>query len=494
MEVSLGLLFALLLLLSQEDLCKGLRRHDFPSNFVFGAGTSAFQYEGAPAEDGRTPSIMDHMPGFQPEKSMAIVAADGYHKYKEDVKLMSDTGLEAYKFSISWSRLLPSGRGTVNDKGIKYYNNVLDELARQGIPAYVTLNHLDLPQALQDEYGGWLSPKIVEDFKAFADVCFEEFGQKVSHWTTMDEPNINGFSGVLPYYRCYEFGNSICKDVNPTNVEYVFIHNMLIAHSEVVKLYKTKYQNQSGWIGLNVYTFWCQPFSNSSADVEATQRVNSFMFGWILNPIVNGDYPELMKKIAGTRLPSFTKSESEVLKGSFDFIGLNYYTAVYISDNSSSSKVSVHGFREDVAAIIRVDKAGLPTEDPFLPIHVPSDFSGLHKMLRCVKEKYGNHPIYIQENGFATGPGNALNDTARVVYLKGYIGSMLEAIRNGVDVRGYFVWSFVDVFEFLGGYTYGFGLYHVDFNDLDRRRTPKFSARWYSRFLKGGRILRVVFC
>ncbi|KAG0502634.1 hypothetical protein HPP92_002706 [Vanilla planifolia] len=372
---------------------------------------------------------------------MAIVAADGYHKYKEDVKLMSDTGLEAYRFSISWSRLLPSGRGTANDKGIKYYNNVLDELARQGIPAHVTLNHLDLPQALQDEYGGWQSPKIVEDFKAFADVCFEEFGHKVSHWTTMDEPNINGFAGVLPYYRCYEFGNSSCKDVNPTNVEYVVIHNMLIAHSEVFKLYKTKYQNQSGWIGLNVYTFWCQPFSNSSVDVQATQRVNSFMFGWILNPIVNGDYPELMKKIAGARLPSFTKSESEVLKGSFDFIGLNYYTAVYISDNSSSSKVPVHGFREDMAAITR---------------------------------------------GFASGPGNALNDTARVAYLKGYIGSMLEAISNGVDVRGYFVWSFVDVFEFLGGYTYGFGLYHVDFNDQDRRRTPKFSARWYSRFLKGG--------
>ncbi|KAG0498425.1 hypothetical protein HPP92_003116 [Vanilla planifolia] len=460
MEVSLGLLFALLLLLSQEDLCKGLRRHDFPSNFVFGAGTSAFQYEG----------LQLRMGGRQ-----------------EDVKLMSDTGLEAYRFSISWSRLFyhVAGRGTANDKGIKYYNNVLDELARQGIPAHVTLNHLDLPKHFKMSMVDGRAPRL-EDFKAFADVCFEEFGHKVSHWTTMDEPNINGFAGVLPYYRCYEFGNSSCKDVNPTNVEYVVIHNMLIAHSEVFKLYKTKYQNQSGWIGLNVYTFWCQPFSNSSVDVQATQRVNSFMFGWILNPIVNGDYPELMKKIAGARLPSFTKSESEVLKGSFDFIGLNYYTAVYISDNSSSSKVPVHGFREDMAAITRVDKAGLPTEGPFTPIHVPSDFSGLHKMLRCVKEKYGNHPIYVQENGFASGPGNALNDTARVAYLKGYIGSMLEAISNGVDVRGYFVWSFVDVFEFLGGYTYGFGLYHVDFNDQDRRRTPKFSARWYSRFLKGG--------
>ncbi|XP_020585637.1 beta-glucosidase 22-like isoform X2 [Phalaenopsis equestris] len=425
-------------------------------------------------------------PSMEPDNSTAL-SADGYHKYKEDIKVMSDTGLEAYRFSISWSRLLPYGRGTVNEKGVQYYNSVLEELAKRGIPAHVTLNHLDIPQVLQDEYGGWLSPKIVKDFKEFADVCFREFGSKVSHWTTITEPNIIGLTGdFVPHSWCSpKFETINCYADSSADWIYIKVHNMLIAHSEAVRLYRTKYQRyQGGWIGLNIYSFWCQPFSNSSADLEATLRVKSFMFDWVLSPVTIGDYPELMKSIASTRLPSFTNSQSEVLKGSFDFMAINYYASGYISDNSNSSKAGASGFQADMAAIMRVNKNDPPTMGPFLPTRVPEDFSGLEKMLHYLKEKYGNPPIYIHENGFAAGLENVLNDTARIAYLEGYIGSTLEASRSGVQVRGYFVWSFLDVYEFLGGYKKGFGLYHVDFDDEKRHRTPKLSAHWYSSFLK----------
>ncbi|KAK8928634.1 Beta-glucosidase 22 [Platanthera zijinensis] len=216
-----------------------------------------------------------------------------------------------------------------------------------------------------------------------------------------------------------------------------------------------------------------------------------------------------MKKIAGPRLPLFTKSQSEALMSSFDFLGMNYYTSVYVSDNSNRSREGISSFQADMAADMRgffslllefaqivafltlkitsyspsVEKNDSPAHHPFLPVRVPKDFSGLQKLMQHLK-KYGNFPIYIHENGFAMGADSALNDSSRIEYLNGYIGSTLDAIRNGADVKGYFVWSFLDVFEFFGGYKKGFGLYHVDFDDKNRPRTPKLSALWYSDFLK----------
>ncbi|KAK8959945.1 Beta-glucosidase 22 [Platanthera guangdongensis] len=190
-----------------------------------------------------------------------------------------------------------------------------------------------------------------------------------------------------------------------------------------------------------------------------------------------------MKKIAGPRLPLFTKSQSEALMASFDFLGMNYYTSVYASDNSNRSREGISSFQVDMAADMRVEKNDSPAHHPFLPVHVPKDFSGLQKLMQHLK-KYGNFPIYIHENGFAMEADSALNDSSRIEYLNGYIGSTLDAIRNGADVKGYFVWSFLDVFEFFGGYKKGFGLYHVDFDDKNRPRTPKLSALWYSDFLK----------
>ncbi|URD81685.1 Phytochrome A-associated F-box [Musa troglodytarum] len=398
----------LLLILSSLEEGSGLltepsfSRADFPLDFVFGAGTSSYQVEGAVSEDGRKPSIWDTFThaGRMLDKSTGDVASDGYHKYKEDVKLMAETGLDSYRFSISWSRLIPNGRGAVNPKGLQFYNNLIDELVKYGIQPHVSLYHLDHPQALEDDYSGWLSPKMVDDFTAFADVCFKNFGDRVPRWTTIVQPNIMSMGaydmGTLPPNRCsYPFGIINCTVGNSTTEPYIVVHNVLLAHASIVKLYKSKYQaKQNGWIGINVYTFQYYPLTNSSADIEATQRILEFYVGWILNPLVFGDYPEVMKKIVGSRLPSFTKSQSEQIKGLFDFIGVNHYASVYVKDNINASEMGLRDFIMDSLALMA---------------------------------SYG---IGRRES--------SLNDTDRINYLNGFIGSTLDAIRRE-EIGGYLI-------------------------------------------------------
>eukprot|EP00262_Sarcandra_glabra_P013079 TRINITY_DN353_c0_g1_i5.p1 TRINITY_DN353_c0_g1~~TRINITY_DN353_c0_g1_i5.p1 ORF type:complete len:392 (-),score=45.56 TRINITY_DN353_c0_g1_i5:184-1359(-) len=334
------------LILSVAD---GISRHDFPPGFVFGAGSSAYQVEGAAAEDGRKPSVWDTYThaGKLVDKSTGDIAADQYHKYKEDVKLMKELGLDAYRFSISWSRLIPDGRGAVNPKGLQYYNNLINELVSHGIEAHVTLCHFDYPQALEDEYGGLLSPRIIEDFTAYADVCFKEFGDRVRYWSTFNEANIatvlSHDVGLFPPCRCsYPFGFNCSKGNSSTEV-YITAHNILLSHSAAAHLYREKYQEkQRGYIGMTLLAFWFEPLTDSSQDIAATQRVLDFQLGWFLDPLVYGNYPATMRKIIGSRLPSFTEDESKQLKGSLDFIGLNHYTVFYVQglvnvfDNSES--------------------------------------------------------------------------------------------------------------------------------------------------------------
>ncbi|KAF5180341.1 Beta-glucosidase [Thalictrum thalictroides] len=467
-------------------------RDDFPSNFVFGAGSSAYQIEGAVAEDGRTPSIWDKFThdGYMPDHSTADIASDGYHKYKEDVKIMSDIGLEAYRFSISWSRLIPYGRGAINPKGLEYYNSLINELVTHGIEPHVTLYHLDHPQILEDEYGGWVSPRMIEDFTAFADVCFREFGDRVLHWTTVNEPNVMCLgsydTGQIPPRRCSQPGGIFnCSAGNSSVEPYIAMHNILLAHSSVVTIYREKYQaKQKGLIGINVYAFHYTPLTNSSADAAATQRATDFFTGWVVNPLVFGDYPKIMKKNAGSRIPSFTKRQSEILKGSFDFIGLNHYFEVYIQDNSQNSPKSGPGdFNSDMNIKLSVTKEEMPP-GPFIPTSIPYNPSSMQKILEYFRDYYGNPPIYIHENGYGAPYNETLNDTGRIHYINGYLESMLEAIRSGSNTRGYFLWSFLDVFELLSGYDMRYGLVHVDFENKDLKREPKLSAQWYSNFLK----------
>ncbi|PHT86175.1 Beta-glucosidase 11, partial [Capsicum annuum] len=286
----------------------------------------------------------------------------------EDVQLMVDIGLEAYRFSVSWSRLIPNGRGPVNPKGLQYYNNLIDELiSRQPwletnilhtrIQPHVTLYHCDLPQALEDEYVGWLSRKIVKDFTAFADVWFKEFGDRVLHWTTMNEANtlaLGGYdNGLIPPNRCSAPFRSNCTGGNSPTEVYIVGHNMLLAHSSAVRLYKRKYKSvQQGSVGISVYGSGYLPYTNSEADVIAVQRIFDFYIGWFIEPLIFGDYPQIMKKNVGSRLPRFSKSESELVKGSLDFIRLNHYSQVYAKDNPTSLEEDLRDFTMDTGVEI----------------------------------------------------------------------------------------------------------------------------------------------
>ncbi|KDP28150.1 hypothetical protein JCGZ_13921 [Jatropha curcas] len=458
-------------------------REDFPPGFVFGAATSAYQVEGAANEDGRTPSVWDTF-----THGGADVAADQYHRYKEDVKLMAETGLEGYRFSISWSRLIPNGRGPVNPKGVQYYNNLINELLSHGIQAHVSLFNYDHPQSLEDEYGGWISRKMVKDFTNYADVCFREFGDRVSTWSTINEPNIFSVAGygqgVTPPGRCSPpFGLFNCSKGNSSYEPYLAAYHILLAHASTVRLYKNKYQDkQHGHIGISLFTFWLLPLTNSTEDLAATERAKDFFFGWFMNPLAFGDYPETMKKCVGLRLPVLTKEESKLVKGAFDFLGVIHYTTVYVQDNSQSVKLETGDFYTDMAVNIFLGE-----DDPYAIFlkELPIRPWGLQGVLEHIKQTYGNPPVYIHENGQVTPHNSSLEDTTRVEYLHAYIGSLLDAIRNGSDTRGYFVWSFLDLFEIVGhGFESTYGLYFVDVEDSNLTRKPKQSAHWYSNFLK----------
>ncbi|XWS31720.1 hypothetical protein CRYUN_Cryun23aG0100200 [Craigia yunnanensis] len=463
-------------------------RYDFPPGFIFGSATSAYQVEGAAGEDGRTPSIWDTFTHAGYAKGVTgDIAADHYHKYKEDVKLMAEMGLDAYRFSISWSRLIPNGRGPVNPKGLMFYNNLIDELISHGIQPHATLNNYDLPQALEDEYGGWIDRRIVKDFTAYADVCFREFGDRVSFWITVNEPNvfaIGGYDqGISPPKHCsLPFGTN-CTRGNSSTEPYIAVHNILLAHASVARLYRKKYQGkQHGFIGLSIFAIGAVPSTNSTEDALATQRMLDFYIGWIAKPLVFGDYPETMKRIVGSRIPRFTNHESELVRGSFDFLGIIHYSTGNIQDSPGSFELKQRDFNMDIAASIsNYNDFFMASEWPIIPW-------GLQGVLEYLKQAYGNPPIYIVENGQRTPSNSTLEDTSRVKYLQAYIGSVLDAIWNGSNTRGYFVWSFLDVFELLDGYDSSYGLYYVDLDDPDLKRYPKLSRDWYSHFLKGGSV------
>ncbi|KAJ4906516.1 Beta-glucosidase 8 [Raphanus sativus] len=455
-------------------------RNDFPEGFVFGSAVSAFQWEGAVDEDGRMPSVLDTTV-HSSNGSSGIIACDGYHKYKEDVRLMYDMGLDAFRLSISWSRLIPSGRGPVNPKGLLFYKNLIQELKRHGIEPHVTLYHDDLPQALEDEYGGWKDRKIIKDFTAYADVCFREFGNTVKFWSTINEPNmlalVNYGVGFLSQTNCtppFEMVN--CTKGNTSTEPYIVLHNMLLAHASTARLYKQNYKHkQNGSVGITFFAFWMVPFTTSEEDEIATQRAKDFLLGWVLHPLVFGDYPNVMRRIVGKRLPCFSEEESYLVKDSSDFLGVIHYTTTYTTADLSSP--SQRDFLSDMAAsMIPIGNSTLFTID-VLPW-------GLEGVLEYIKQNYGNPPVYILENGRPTNHHSPLNDVERIEYLHAYIAAVLNSVRNGSETKGYFQWSFMDLFEFINS-NYTYGLYYVNFSDPERKRSPKTSALWYSCFLNG---------
>ncbi|XP_059649074.1 beta-glucosidase 12-like [Cornus florida] len=472
-------------------------RSSFPHGFLFGAGSSSYQYEGAAREGGKGPSIWDTFAHKYSGKilngSNGDVAVDFYHRYKEDVQLMKFIGLDVFRFSISWPRILSTGKlsGGVNKEGVAFYNNLINELLANGIQPAVTIFHWDLPQALEDEYGGFLSTRIVDDFVDFAEVCFKEFGDRVKNWMTINEPwifTIDGYDvGTKAPGRCSSWMNNDCPAGNSATEPYIVGHNMLLCHAITVKLYKQKYQaKQKGQIGITTVSHWFVPYSRSKINHKAAERALDFMYGWFLHPVVYGDYPPIMRKLVGKRLPKFTAEQSAMLKGSMDVLGINYYTANFAANVPFANSINVSA-KADSLAKLTTYRNGKPIGDPtgvsafFVYPH------GLYDLLVYTKEKYNNPTIYIAENGMGdynnSTAKEGVKDYQRIDFYHRHLLAVIKAIKKGVNIKGYYAWSFLDNFEWSSGYTTRFGLNYVDFKD-GLKRYPKYTALWFKKFLK----------
>ncbi|KAJ0970443.1 hypothetical protein J5N97_023320 [Dioscorea zingiberensis] len=491
---------ALALLLQLLWAAAGLHRSQFPDSFLFGTSTSSYQVEGAWLEGNKSANIWDvftHLPGKIKDGSNGDVADDHYHRYLEDVELIHSLGLNAYRFSISWSRVLPRGRfGDINTIGVEFYNNLINSVLSKGIQPVVSLCHFDIPQELEDRYGAWLSPEIQEDFGYFAEVCFKAFGDRVKYWITINEPNLmlkfSYLIGAYPPGRCSQpFGN--CASGDSTLEPYIAAHNAILSHATAVDIYKSKYQmKQGGLIGIIVNCNWYEPLRNVSEDYIAAQRVSCFMSSLFLDPIIFGDYPTEMREILGSKLPTFTSQERRKLWHKIDFIGINHYTTHYVKDCIFSS-CELSKYDGNALVLTSGQRNGqligtpTPMENMFV---VPY---GMEKVVMNFKERYNNTPMYITENGFSQKSSNDMllddfvKDPDRIDFIQNYLTFLTKAMRQGADVRGYFVWSLMDNFEWVFGYSLRFGLYHVDYTT--QKRTPKQSAKWYQEFLADQRRL-----
>ncbi|XP_049837164.1 myrosinase 1-like [Schistocerca gregaria] len=448
--------------------------NQFPEGFLLGAATAAYQIEGGWNEDGKGENIWDHMlhehPEYGTNGNNGDVACDSYHKYQEDVQMLKALNANVYRFSISWARILPTGDvDVINQPGIEYYNNLINELLANGIQPMVTMYHWDLPQALQ-YIGGWPNPLLADYFVEYARVLFENFGDRVKWWITFNEPA--SFTGG------YGSSGLQAPSQNASGIgDYLATHTVLRAHGLVYHLYDEQYRaTQNGSVGITLNIAGTEPLTNSTEDLEAVERSLQFEAGHYAHPIFSqdGDYPAIMRERVDansaaegrprSRLPTFTQEEIAYLRGSSDFFGVNhYYTNIVTSGESgiSPSKTRDSGI---VSTAIR----------PY-----PWAFRNI---LNWIANEYPGYPIIVTENGFAALGYGGLNDTYRIIYYRAYLTALLQAVNtDGVPLIGYTAWSLMDNLEWNSGFTVKYGLYEVDFDSPNRTRTPKDSVAFLSQ-------------
>jgi beta-glucosidase len=379
---------------------------------------------------------------------------------------------------------------------VAYYNKIINKLVELNIDPFVTIYHWDLPQALEDRYQGWLSPKIAVDFGHYAGVLFREFGDRVKHWITVNEPwtfcYLGYVTGAFAPGRCSD--RTKCPHGDSATEGYIAAHNVILSHATAVDLYRSSYQPaQKGTIGITVNLDWAEALNPDSVeDLKSAERWRQFVLGWFLDPLVYGTYPPAMIENVGARLPVFSAADAKKVKGSFDFIGLNHYSTKYTTHIPVPSPSS--GWYDDMGVNETVyDRSGRligPQGDSTWLHVVPW---GFYKLLKWVKNRYGNPTLFITENGCDVPNESGLSfssviqDDFRISYYSQYLKALDQAVFEGSDIRGYFAWSLLDNFEWADGYAFRFGLHYVNYSDPALPRYPKMSSVWYAQYIQSHR-------
>jgi beta-glucosidase len=446
-----------------------ISRSDFPADFAWGTATAAYQIEGAVREDGRGASIWDtfsHTPGKTDQGDTGDVADDHYHRYREDVGLMREMGLNAYRFSISWPRIIPEGRGKVNPKGLDFYERLVESLLENGIQPYATLYHWDLPQALQAK-GGWKERLTSEAFAEYADVVSRRLGDRVKGWITLNEPYVAAIIGHVEG-RHAPGEKDLKAGIRAA-------HHLLLGHGLALPVLRANSRRADAEFGITLSTTYAEPGDDSQQAQEAAVMVDGFNNRLFMDPLFKGRYPAAIGHLIDPHLP-IESGDMEKISAKMDFLGINYYfrTLALAVDDLTPSKVKARKV------------AGAQYTEMGWEVHP----EGFYNLLKLVHEDYNPPKILITENGAAFADkleegqgGPAVHDPDRLNYLRDHFEAALKASREGVPVKGYFVWSFLDNFEWAYGFSKRFGIVYVDYPT--QRRIVKDSGRWYQRFLRG---------
>jgi beta-glucosidase len=429
----------------------------FPEGFVWGAATAAYQIEGGATADGRGPSIWDrfsHTPGRVTNGETGDVACDHYHRYREDVALMAELGLDAYRFSVSWPRVLPEGTGRVNEAGLDFYDRLVDELLAHGITPHMTLYHWDLPQALENA-GGWPDRSTATAFADYASVVAGRLGDRVRHIATFNEPYVVADHG-------YRIGSHAPGRTDP-DAALAAAHTLLVAHGLGVEAIRAAAPDASVGIVLNFHP--AHPASGHALDLEAAQHAHDEVNRWFLDPVTGRGYPEDTVQAWGWRRDEVLAGDMELIAAPIDFLGVNYYCR--------------HIVRSPL-----LPPLPLPEEEQTeMGWEVYPE--GLTEVLEFVASRTGALPLYVTENGAAYPlNGNPASDPERVSFLHRHFEAARTAVERGIPLRGYFVWSLLDNFEWAHGYRHRFGIVHVDFDTLER--TVRDSGRFLARVARDG--------
>ncbi|MFG2055557.1 GH1 family beta-glucosidase [Micromonospora sp. NPDC048930] len=446
----------------------------FPEGFVWGAATAAYQIEGAAREDGRGPSIWDtfsRTPGKVFQGHTGDVACDHYHRYADDVALMAELGLAAYRFSIAWPRIRPDGTGPVNPRGLDFYDRLVDTLLGRGIDPFVTLYHWDLPQALEDR-GGWTVRETAEHFADYAIAVHRRLGDRVRTWTTLNEPWCSAYLG---------YGNGMhAPGRTDAGDAFRAVHHLLLGHGLAARALRAA---GAEILGITLNLADVQPADpDSAADAAAVRLIDGLQNRIFLDPLTGAGYPDdVLAHLSGMVEPDFIRDGDEkLIAAPLDLLGINYYSPSYVAGRPGGAGGGAYPGSEG-----RVEF--LPPAGPLTDMGWMIEPAGLTRLLERVAADYPGLPLVITENGAAfadrkgAGEAGGVADGDRVAYLDGHLRAAHRAIARGVDLRGYLVWSLLDNFEWAEGYRKRFGIVHVDY--LTQRRTPKESARWYQEVI-----------